>query len=67
MDLAKQMNATSADVAHDINEFTIAGLTVTPSKIVEVPRVAEKSGSFECRLSEIVHLKRADGGKPRLG
>ena len=25
MDLAKQMNATSAHVAHDINEFTIAG------------------------------------------
>ena len=34
MDLAKQMNATSAHVAHDVNEFTIAGLTATPSKIV---------------------------------
>ena len=34
MDLAKQMNATSAQVAHDVNEFTIAGLTATPSKIV---------------------------------
>ena len=63
MDLAKQMNATSAHVAHDINEFTIAGLTATPSKIVRVPRVAESPVSFECRLSEIVQLKRADGGK----
>jgi flavin reductase (DIM6/NTAB) family NADH-FMN oxidoreductase RutF len=63
MDLAKQMNATSAHVAHDVNEFTIAGLTATPSKIVSVPRVAESPVSFECRLSEIVQLKRADGGK----
>ena len=63
MDLAKQMNATSAHVAHDVNEFTIAGLTATPSKIVGVPRVAESPVSFECRLSEIVQLKRADGEK----
>ena len=41
----------------------IAGLTATPSKIVKVPRVAESPVSFECRLSEIVQLKRADGGK----
>ena len=46
MDLAKQMNATSAHVAHDVNEFTIAGLTATPSKIVRVPRVAESPVSF---------------------
>jgi len=60
IDLAKQMNATSANVAHDVNEFTIAGLTATPSKIVSVPRVAESPVSFECRLSEIVQLKRVD-------
>jgi flavin reductase (DIM6/NTAB) family NADH-FMN oxidoreductase RutF len=63
MDLANQMNATSAHVAHDVNEFTIAGLTATPSKIVRVPRVAKSPVSFECKLSEIVRLKRADGGK----
>ena len=41
MDLAKQMNATAAHVAHDVNEFSIAGLTPAPCKLVNVPRVAE--------------------------
>jgi flavin reductase (DIM6/NTAB) family NADH-FMN oxidoreductase RutF len=63
MDLAKQMNATAAHVAHEINEFTIAGLTAMPSKLVGVPRVAESPVSFECRLSEIIQLKGADGAR----
>ena len=37
MDLAKQMNATAAHVAHDVNEFSIAGLTPAPCKLVNVP------------------------------
>src|ERR1700743_3341542 len=41
IDLARQMNATAAHVAREINEFTIAGLTAAPSKLVNVPRVAE--------------------------
>jgi flavin reductase (DIM6/NTAB) family NADH-FMN oxidoreductase RutF len=61
MDLAKQMNATAAHVAHDVNEFTVAGLTAAPSKLVDVPRVAESPVSFECRLAEIIQLKGADG------
>src|SRR6202171_1275218 len=40
-DLAMQMNATSAHVAHDVSEFTIAGLTAVPGRLVNVPRVAE--------------------------
>ena len=63
MDLAGQMNATSAHVPHEVNEFTIAGLTAAQSKIVNVPRVAESPASFECRLSEIVQLKGANGEK----
>jgi flavin reductase (DIM6/NTAB) family NADH-FMN oxidoreductase RutF len=61
MDLAKQMNATAAHVAHGVDEFAIAGLTATPSKLVDVPRVAESPVSFECRLSEIIQLKDANG------
>jgi flavin reductase (DIM6/NTAB) family NADH-FMN oxidoreductase RutF len=63
MDLAKQMNATAAHVAHDINEFKIAGLTAAPSKLVNVPRVAESRVSFECKLTQIVQLQGADGRK----
>jgi flavin reductase (DIM6/NTAB) family NADH-FMN oxidoreductase RutF len=63
MDLAKQMNATAAHVAHDVNEFNIAGLTAAPSKLVNVPRVAESQVSFECKLTQIVQLQGADGRK----
>ena len=61
MDLAQQMNATSAHVAHDVDEFRIAGLTAAPCKLVNVPRVAESPVSFECRMSQIIRLRGADG------
>src|SRR5947208_5286000 len=62
-DLAQQMNATAAHVAHDVSEFRIAGLTAVPSKRVNVPRVAESPVSFECKVSQIVQLQGADGKK----
>jgi flavin reductase (DIM6/NTAB) family NADH-FMN oxidoreductase RutF len=61
MDLAKQMNATAAHVASEVNEFAVAGLTAAFSRLVNVPRVAESPVSFECRLSEIIRLKGAGG------
>jgi flavin reductase (DIM6/NTAB) family NADH-FMN oxidoreductase RutF len=63
MGLAKQMNATAAHVARDVSEFAIAGLTAVPGKLVNVPRVGESPVSFECRLSQIIQLQGADGGK----
>src|SRR5437773_5060127 len=63
MDLARQMNATAAHVAHEVDEFTIAGLTAAPGKLVKVPRVAESPVSFECKLTQIIQLQGADGGK----
>lgn len=62
-DLAKHMNATAAHVAKDVNEFSIAGLTAAPSKLVNVPRVAESPVSFECKVSQVIQLQRADGEK----
>jgi flavin reductase (DIM6/NTAB) family NADH-FMN oxidoreductase RutF len=61
--LAKQMNATAAHVGREIDEFTIANLTAAPSRLVDVPRVAESPASFECKLTEIVQLKGANGEK----
>jgi flavin reductase (DIM6/NTAB) family NADH-FMN oxidoreductase RutF len=61
MDLAKQMNATAAHVAHDVSEFEVAGLTPVPGSLVNVPRVGESPVSFECRLCQIIQLKGADG------
>jgi flavin reductase (DIM6/NTAB) family NADH-FMN oxidoreductase RutF len=63
MDLAQQMNATAAHVAHEVNEFAIAGLTPAPCRIVKVPRVAESPVSFECKVAQIIQLQGADGTK----
>ena len=63
MDLAQQMNATAAHVAHTVSEFSIAGLTAVPSNLVNVPRVAESPVSFECKLSQIIQLQGANGEK----
>ena len=63
MDLAKQMNATAAHVARDVDEFKIAGLTAAPCKLVNVPRVAESPVAFECKVTQIVQLQGANGDK----
>jgi flavin reductase (DIM6/NTAB) family NADH-FMN oxidoreductase RutF len=60
-DLAKAMNATSASVAHDIDEFTLARLEKVPSRLVSPPRVATSPVQFECKLSQIVQLQTAAG------
>ena len=61
MDLAQQMNATAAHVAPEVDEFALAGLTAVPGAIVNVPRVGESPVSFECKLTQIIQLKAADG------
>jgi len=57
------MNATAAHVPHEVNEFTIAGLTAAPCKLVNVPRVAESPVSFECKVAQVIQLQGADGRK----
>ena len=47
-DLRDQMNATSAHVAPDIDEFSLAGLTAESCVHVAVPRVGEAPVAFEC-------------------
>lgn len=59
--LAEAMNATSADVAGDVDEFTLAGLTSVPARLVSVARVAESPVAFECKLSQILRLQDAAG------
>lgn len=52
--LAEQMNATST--TDDVDEFERAGLEAAPSLEISAPRVALSPVSFECRVSQIVHL-----------
>ena len=61
--LAQQMNTTSAMVERSIDEAELAGLEMTPSKLVKPLRVASSPASFECRLSQILQLQSAAGEK----
>ena len=59
--LAEAMNASSASVASDVNEFHLAGLETLPSRLVRAPRVALSPVQFECKVSQIVQLQSAAG------
>lgn len=55
------MNASSAMVAPDVDEFVLAGIQSAPSRLVRPPRVAASPVSFECKTSQIVRLTSAAG------
>lgn len=59
--LAEQMNETSGDFAPEVNEMDVVGLTAAPSRVIDVPLVAESPVSFECRMTDIVPLKGLNG------
>jgi flavin reductase (DIM6/NTAB) family NADH-FMN oxidoreductase RutF len=59
--LAEAMNATSAAVPAEQDEFELARLTPVPSRLIQAPRVAESPVSFECRLSQLVRLTDRHG------
>ena len=61
--LAEAMNQTCAHVGPEVNEFELAGLTTAPSRVVDVPRVAESPVSFECRSTQIIQLEGLDKQK----
>jgi flavin reductase (DIM6/NTAB) family NADH-FMN oxidoreductase RutF len=61
--LAEAMNASSAMVSADVDEFLLAGLTPLPSRLIGAPRVAESPVSFECRVTQVVQLQAQDGAK----
>jgi flavin reductase (DIM6/NTAB) family NADH-FMN oxidoreductase RutF len=56
-EIAEHMNATSATVAYETDEFSLAGLTPAPSSLVKPPRVAESPVNFECKVTQIVQLQ----------
>jgi flavin reductase (DIM6/NTAB) family NADH-FMN oxidoreductase RutF len=58
---AEAMNATSATVGAEVDEFELAGLTVLASRVVAPQRVAGAPASFECRVTQILRLQTAAG------
>jgi len=53
-DLAEQMNLTSGEYGHEVNEFEVAKLTPAASEKVKPPRVLESPVNFECKLERII-------------
>lgn len=62
--LAEQMNATS--MTDDVDEFLASGLEAAESVDISAPRVAASPVSFECRVSDVIALRGADG-RPSAG
>jgi flavin reductase (DIM6/NTAB) family NADH-FMN oxidoreductase RutF len=58
---AEAMNASSATVGPEVDEFDLAGLTGLPSHDVAPQRVAGAPASFECRVTQILQLKTFEG------
>ena len=61
-DTVAAMDVTAAEVAADVDEFELAGVTPLPSKLVKPPRVAECPIAFECKLHETVTIGLTSGG-----
>jgi flavin reductase (DIM6/NTAB) family NADH-FMN oxidoreductase RutF len=58
-DLLEAMNASSAEVAHGVDEFTLAGVTPGVSAVVDAPFVAEAPAVLECVVTQEVELHGA--------
>jgi len=61
-DIAAQMNQCAAEVAPEVDEFALSGLTPIASEVVRPPRVAESPVQLECSLREILTISDQPGG-----
>ncbi len=67
-EFAVQMNACSAELPPEVDEFMVSGLTPLASDLVRPPRVAESHVQMECRLRQVVHVSTGPlGGSLVLG
>jgi flavin reductase (DIM6/NTAB) family NADH-FMN oxidoreductase RutF len=55
--LAEPMNASSAILPPDVDEFDHAGLQGAPSRLIRPDRVADSPVAFECHVTQIVQLQ----------
>jgi flavin reductase (DIM6/NTAB) family NADH-FMN oxidoreductase RutF len=55
-EVVEAMNATSASVDADVDEFALAGLTPVPGQAVAAPMVGECKANIECRVLEILDI-----------
>ncbi|WP_227271302.1 flavin reductase family protein [Roseobacter weihaiensis] len=53
------MNASSAALPRDVDEFAHAGIALSPCSEIDCARVAEAPAALECRMTQIVQIKGA--------
>jgi flavin reductase (DIM6/NTAB) family NADH-FMN oxidoreductase RutF len=61
-EFAERMNATSAQVLPEVDEFELSGLTPISSERIKPARVAESHIHMECRLLQVVQVSDQPGG-----
>lgn len=59
--LVDAMNLSSKPIPADQSEFALTELDTEQSNIISVPRVKQSLVSMECKLTDIVQLKTANG------
>jgi flavin reductase (DIM6/NTAB) family NADH-FMN oxidoreductase RutF len=50
------MSETSASVAPEVNEFTLADVAMAECQAIACPRVADAPAALECRMTQIIEL-----------
>jgi flavin reductase (DIM6/NTAB) family NADH-FMN oxidoreductase RutF len=60
---AEAMNASSATVLPEVDEFALAGLEKVASRLVTPPRVGGSPVQFECKVTQILRLQTRDGAE----
>ena len=60
-ELREAVNASSARVADEVDEFELAGLEKAQCRIIKCPRVAASPAAFECRMFKIIDLPGDNG------
>lgn len=59
--LLDRMNASSAAVPYETDEFALAGLTASPGRLVDAPYVGEALAVLECRVTQVLTLPDMHG------
>jgi flavin reductase (DIM6/NTAB) family NADH-FMN oxidoreductase RutF len=60
--IAAAANETAAEVAPEVDEFELAGLTPLASAVVRPARVAESPAQMECRVMQVIYTSHKPGG-----
>lgn len=56
IDNVNEMNETSQDYDHDIDELAFSSLTEIPSQVVKPPSIQESPVHMECQLDQIIEV-----------